>query len=190
MRADIGMVNSGSFRSDSIEHEGEITRHTIDTILPFKDQVLVVAYTGLEVLQVLETSVSDYPHLVGKFCQVSGIKFSFDPRKPPGKRVIRGSVQCRNRDGAIQPLQETTVYKCAMKTFIFEGKDGYPQGDPSKVIQKAEKCVSDMIFEFLKGQHRENGELELLVPRIAPAAEGRIVCVHPNETLLHAYGDI
>lgn len=31
--------------------------------------------------------MSQYPKLEGRFPQVSGIKFAFDPRKPGGKRI-------------------------------------------------------------------------------------------------------
>ena len=35
----------------------------------------------------LENGVSKWPALEGRFPQVSGIQFAFDPAKPPGSRV-------------------------------------------------------------------------------------------------------
>ena len=35
----------------------------------------------------LENGVSKWPALEGRFPQVSGIQFAFDPTKPPGSRI-------------------------------------------------------------------------------------------------------
>jgi len=35
----------------------------------------------------LENGVSGYPKFEGRFPQVSGVRFKFDPRKPPGQRI-------------------------------------------------------------------------------------------------------
>ena len=43
--------------------------------------------TGQIFYEVLEASVAKYPAQDGRFPQVSGFKFSFDPRKEPGSRV-------------------------------------------------------------------------------------------------------
>ena len=42
---------------------------------------------GRQVLKALENSVSQYPALEGRFPQVAGIRFAFDPLKPAGSRV-------------------------------------------------------------------------------------------------------
>ena len=42
---------------------------------------------GAQLHQALENAVSQYPKLEGRFPQVSGIKFAFDPRKPGGQRI-------------------------------------------------------------------------------------------------------
>ena len=38
-------------------------------------------------MKALENGVSQYPKLEGRFPQVSGVEFGFDPSKPPGQRV-------------------------------------------------------------------------------------------------------
>ena len=43
--------------------------------------------SGSDIMKALENSVSKYPSLEGRFAQISGMKFGFDPTKPPGKRV-------------------------------------------------------------------------------------------------------
>jgi 5'-nucleotidase len=40
----------------------------------------------------LENSVSKYPRLEGRFSQVSGVAFEYNPNKKEGSRVVQGSV--------------------------------------------------------------------------------------------------
>ena len=58
-----------------------------------------------------------YPSKEGRFMQVSGLAFSFDPRKAPGSRVVRGSVRVGG-----EPLVADKQYKVAMKEYIQQGK--------------------------------------------------------------------
>ena len=47
-------------------------------------------------LEALENAVSKYPQLEGRFLQVSGLKFAFDPSKPVGERVDARLVQVQD----------------------------------------------------------------------------------------------
>lgn len=51
---------------------------------------------GAQLMEALENSVSQYPKLEGRFSQVSGIIFGFDPSKPPGQRVEAGLVKVQD----------------------------------------------------------------------------------------------
>jgi len=42
---------------------------------------------GRQIIDALENGVSKYPTLEGRFPQVSGIAFGFDPAKLPGQRI-------------------------------------------------------------------------------------------------------
>ncbi len=70
--------------------------------------------------QCLENSVSQYPKLEGRFLQVSGIQFAFDPSKPSGARVDHRLVRVNN-----QPLDLKREYKVATKIYVKNGRDGY-----------------------------------------------------------------
>ena len=52
----------------------------------------MVEITGATLLAALENAVSKWPATEGRFCQVSGIKFSFDPSRPAGARIAAESV--------------------------------------------------------------------------------------------------
>ena len=62
-----------------------------------------------------------YPKYDGRFPQVSGLKFKFDPDQPVGSRVVKDSLTFE--DGS--PIDLTKEYTLAAKNFIATGKDGY-----------------------------------------------------------------
>lgn len=183
--AKIGVLNSGSFRSDSVEPKGPVTIQTINTILPFHDQAVLAKYSGEMLLKVLENSVSEYPTLSGRFLQVSGIHFEFDPAKPPGQRIDPTSVFCRNDSGEMKQLDNSQTYVMALKTFIFIGKEGFPASDESSVLQRSCTRISDMISEFLMA--RCSTAVNGVIPKIHPKVENRIKCLTPSKDLLEAY---
>ena len=53
---------------------------------------VVLGLTGTQLLATLENGVSMHPRLEGRFLQVSGVSFEFDPTRPAGGRITDGSV--------------------------------------------------------------------------------------------------
>ena len=76
-------------RSDRVYPAGPLTARDINTIFPFQDNCVVLRVSGRDLLQVLENGVSKYPAHDGRFPQVSGLRFEFDPSKSPGERILR-----------------------------------------------------------------------------------------------------
>lgn len=52
---------------------------------------------GEQIVSALENGVSQWPKLEGRFPQVAGVTFGFDPSKPPGERVIREAVKIQGQ---------------------------------------------------------------------------------------------
>merc|ERR1712106_1219894 len=61
-----------------------------------------------------------WPKLEGRFPQVSGINFAFDPSKPPGSRVDQEFVKIGD-----EYLDLEQHYKLVTKAYLALGKDGY-----------------------------------------------------------------
>ncbi|KAJ1817479.1 hypothetical protein LPJ56_004056 [Coemansia sp. RSA 2599] len=105
--AQIGFLCGGAIRSDAIYPEGPIRLREIMNIFPFEDPVVVVRLTGDQIRRALENGVSKWPAQEGRFPQVSGIRFEFDPEREPGSRVtsiaITASAKAaaRNQRGAL-----------------------------------------------------------------------------------------
>lgn len=184
MKTPISFINSGSYRSDAMEPPGPVTRQTVDSVLPYQDEIIVTRYKGEELLQILENSVSQYPLLDGRFLQVSGIWFSFDPRKPAGQRIMTSTVRCRATDGSTNPLQLTDDYVVATKTYIHIGKDGYAPGDPYAVLLRGTITLPNLFVKYLRSLPRIAPDDN---PIMFPSSENRIVCLYEDSNLLSYY---
>eukprot|EP01120_Amphizonella_sp_Union-15-10_P013848 TRINITY_DN6532_c0_g1_i1.p1 TRINITY_DN6532_c0_g1~~TRINITY_DN6532_c0_g1_i1.p1 ORF type:complete len:504 (-),score=98.41 TRINITY_DN6532_c0_g1_i1:161-1672(-) len=116
--ADCTIINGGTIRSDDLYGPGVLTIKDLFNLFPFEDWILVIKVTGKDLRLALENGVSQYPKHEGRFPQVAGIKFEFDPMLPSGHRIV--SVKIGDED--LQPEKE---YKLATKSYMAEGKDGY-----------------------------------------------------------------
>ncbi|KAG2499914.1 hypothetical protein HYH03_002202 [Edaphochlamys debaryana] len=123
--AEIAILNSGSLRSDMIHPKGKLKARDFVSILPMVDMTCVLECTGWQVITALENGVSQWPKLEGRFPQVSGLKFKFDPRKPPGQRIVQGSVYTTEWECEPEPLDLERKYRVAVKEYLAQGKDGF-----------------------------------------------------------------
>lgn len=75
---------------------------------------------GEILLKALENGVSQYPKLEGRFPQVAGLQFVFDPSAPSGSRVARDLVKVGD-----EYLDLEAKYRLATKAYMRHGRDGY-----------------------------------------------------------------
>lgn len=71
-------------------------------------------------LAALENGVSQYPKLEGRFPQVAGIQFAFNPNSPPGERIYKDVVKIGD-----EYVDEEATYRLVTKAYMRHGKDGY-----------------------------------------------------------------
>lgn len=119
--ADCAILNSGSLRSDCVFPAGPFTMKDLSNLLPLLDPLLVLKLNGQQLLEVLENGVSQHPKLEGRFPQVGGLVFGFDPSKEPGHRIDPANVLV---DGAPLDLKKDD-YRVCVKYYLATGKDGY-----------------------------------------------------------------
>ncbi|XP_050442414.1 mannosylglucosyl-3-phosphoglycerate phosphatase isoform X2 [Adelges cooleyi] len=133
--ADLVMLNSGTFRSDRIHPPGDFTLGDLVNIVPMQDPTIVIQVTGQQILGALENGVSKYPKTEGRFLQVSGISFGFDPEAEPGSRIEPNLVKIG--DEYLIPNQS---YRLATKCYLHNGCDGYTVLKNSPVVINEEEC--------------------------------------------------
>jgi 5'-nucleotidase len=132
------------------------------TVYPFGNQVATTVVTGENLWKALENGVGgNYPG-DGRFPQISGFKFTFDPTKAVGSRIV--SVT-KNDGTAI--AKDQTVYTLTTLDFIIYGGDGYANVfSPSKA--KVFGALLDVFVDALKADMAAGKVTQL------PALDGRV----------------
>jgi 5'-nucleotidase len=148
--AEVGFMNGGSIRADEIISAGPLTRRDILSILPFKNKVVKVEVSGATLREMLEHGVARSAEDAepGRFPQVSGIRFTFDARRPPGSRIVDLSVNAK-------PLDEKKMYTLAASDYIaIDGGDGYAMLQTARVLIPREKAQfdSDVVQAAIAGK--------------------------------------
>lgn len=153
-RTDIAIQNSGGIRN-SIP-AGKIRLADLLPVMPFANTVVRFKLRGSDLLEVLESCVAQVEQGTGRYPQVSGLCFSFDPARPAGARVSEVFV-------GQQPLDPEAIYSVASNNFFAGGGDGLALLKDRKIDFKDTRSVDvDVVAAWLSG--RES---------IAPAVEGR-----------------
>jgi 5'-nucleotidase/UDP-sugar diphosphatase len=121
----IAFQNGGGIRS-SIS-AGDVSLGDVLEVLPFGNTVATFELTGADVWAALENGVSraENPENegTGRFPQVSGLRFAWNPDQPAGARVV--SVEVENPDGTYSPIDLAATYKLAANNFMRGGGDDY-----------------------------------------------------------------
>jgi 5'-nucleotidase len=113
---EIAIQNGGGVRA-SID-AGEVTMGEVLTVLPFQNTLATFQITGADIVAALENGVSKVEEGSGRFAQVSGMSYAFDPTKPAGSRVSNVLV-------AGQPIDPARTYGVVTNNFVRGGGDGY-----------------------------------------------------------------
>lgn len=116
----IAIQNGGGIRA-SID-AGPVTMGEVLTVLPFQNTLSTFEVTGDVVLAALENGVSQVEDGAGRFPQVAGLKYTFDPALPAGARVSDVMVGA-GEDWA--PIDPAATYKVVSNNYVRGGGDGY-----------------------------------------------------------------
>lgn len=116
----IAIQNGGGLRA-SID-AGTITMGEVLAVLPFQNTLSTFQLTGAHVVAALENGVSQLEENAGRFAQVAGLKYTFDPALPAGSRVSDVMVQAGSDWVAIDPA---ATYGVVSNDFLRAGGDGF-----------------------------------------------------------------
>jgi len=127
--ADVGLTNGGGIRGDRTYEEGaKLTRKDVLSELPFGNVTLLIELSGADLLAALENGVSGVEKNAGRFPQVAGLRFVYDPKAAPGNRILKVTVNGK-------PLDAGRTYKVATNDYIAGGGDGYA------VLKKGKRLI-------------------------------------------------
>jgi 5'-nucleotidase len=92
------------------------------TVLPFQNTLATFELTGAGIIAALENGVSQVEDGAGRFPQVAGMRFTWDPAAEPGSRIV--SVEIETADGFV-PIDPEAVYGVVTNNYMRSGGDGY-----------------------------------------------------------------
>jgi 5'-nucleotidase len=178
----IGFTNSGGIRSPlpstyvpldtSLRRTGcsastpcDLVVGDVYTVLPFGNTVLTRTVTGAQLYAALEHGIECVNATgglnatcvpgTGKFPQISGFRFTFDPTRPAGSRVVSVSLN----DGT-PILPDATTFTFATNDFTNAGGDGYTMFADGQGTTR--DLMANVLLEFMRGK------------ALTPTTDGRI----------------
>lgn len=184
----IALTNGGGIRASI--RKGNITLNDIYTALPFDNYIVAMKLTGREIKEVLEHGVSGVKLREGRFLQVSGLSFMYDPKMPQGLRVMDVSV------GGTKMDMDATYTVCT-NDFLAAGGDGYRTfREALKESQDfsitANTITSDKITYNDSGRPLKDAVMDYIKEkkRITATVEGRIQEVSCSEGVCKQQGNL
>lgn len=141
----IAIQNGGGLRA-SID-AGEVTMGEVLTVLPFQNTLATFEITGQQVIDALENGVSQVEEVKGRFPQVAGLKFTWDPSVAPLEGRIQ-EVMVAEGD-AFVPIDPAKTYLAVSNNYMRSGGDGY------KVFTEATNAydfgpdLADVLAEYM-----------------------------------------
>jgi 5'-nucleotidase len=116
----IAFTNPGGIRTDVPKREnGAVTYGDIFASQPFRNQLVTLTLTGMQIRNALEQQWSepDKPRIL----QVSkGFSYTWDGAKPVGDRIVAGSLMLNGH-----PIDPATSYRVTVNNFLSVGGDGF-----------------------------------------------------------------
>lgn len=155
---EIAFMNGGGIRAN-IE-SGDFRLRDAISILPFSNKVGAFKYSGKTIVEALEHGVSSVDKKAGRFLQVSGMEYSYNPKNEVGSRVSNVTINGK-------PIELETIYTVALPLYIKNGGDGFQMLKNTMGVVKidSEKNIdSDIFIDYVK-------KVKVLNPKL----EGRIV---------------
>jgi 2',3'-cyclic-nucleotide 2'-phosphodiesterase (5'-nucleotidase family) len=156
--ADVAIMNGGGIRTDQMYGPGQLTRRDIQAVLPFGNVVITVELSGADLVAALENGVSEVEKTAGRFPQISGATYKYDPSAAAGSRILEVTV-------GGQPLDPAKMYVVAINDFIGGGGDGYEVfvNAPRLLNEAGGPLLSNTVMDYVLQQGT-----------VSPAVEGRI----------------
>ncbi len=158
--ADVALTNAGGIRGDRTYAAGTVlTRKDVLTELPFGNVTVLAEVTGADLLAALENGVSQVEDGAGRFPQVAGLRFAYDPSREAGARIVEVTVGGR-------PLELGRFYRLATNDYLLGGGDGY-------AVLRGAKPIIDASAGTLMASTLIN-YITALGGEVAPETDGRI----------------
>lgn len=119
--AQIALQNGGGIRASL--RAGPVTMGDVLTVLPFQNTISIFGLRGADLVAALEHGVGRAEAGSGAFLQVAGLRYVWDPSRPPGSRLLH--VEVRETAEHWQPVNPAAIYRVVTNDFLRGGGDGF-----------------------------------------------------------------
>lgn len=150
------IINAGGIRSGL--PMGDISMGDVLEALPFGNTITRLDLTGAQIKAALEHGVSMAEQGEGRFPQVAGLSFTWNPQAPAGQRVTQ--IAIANLSGKLQAIAPQETYRIATNDFLVSGGDGYSIFAKGKNILNTGFLLSDVVADYIKEIRTVRGKLE------------------------------
>ena len=157
-KTQICITNGGGIRA-SIK-AGNVTVGDVLTVLPFGNTLVDMDLTGAQIIEALENGVSQVESGAGRFPQVGGLRFAYNPSLPAKSRIIKVEVLV---GGKYEMLDQNKTYRLVTNNFMSTGGDGYSVFTKGKNVYQSGLLMADTLADYIKVHSPVN-----------PGVEGRI----------------
>lgn len=142
-----------------VTEEGQVSQLDLETALRFNNGLTLVTVTGAELVALLENGVSQVENVSGRFPQVAGVEFSYDPTATAGERIVGLTVLDSNgaeagggevvivADGVLDTPASEQNFRIVSLSFLVGGGDDYPFPD-TDVVQLEQEGTATGTFTF------------------------------------------
>lgn len=187
----VALQNGGGIRNDTIIPAGEITELDTFDMLPFGNFVTVVPdVPRSRFKEILENAVSRVEFSDGRFAQVAGFRFTWNPAGTPQLLNADGTVATagtRVKDVVLDGgtaivsggvVQAGNPIDIAIIDFLARGGDAYPfRGAPFIVLGVSDQQA---LFNYITAQVADGGLGGLIIADEYPeGGEGRVTRLSP-----------
>lgn len=148
------ITNGGGIRA-SIP-AGNVTLGQVLEVLPFGNTLFVLDLTGAQILAALENGVSRVEDVSGRFPQIAGMRFMWNPNAEPGNRVRLVSIDGRT-------LDPSTTYRIVTNNFVASGGDDYQSFTEASNAYDTFILMADTVADYIRAR-----------PGLSIGTEGRI----------------
>jgi 5'-nucleotidase len=164
VHSDVAIINGGSIRSNAVVDAGKLSKRDILTLLPFENPIVKMQVSGRVLRLALEHGVAEVAENSesGQFPQISGLRFSYDMRRPKGARIVELTIDNT-------PVDEKSQYSIAINGYLATGGDGYDMFKGLPYLITPENSLSETA-EVIEALARQGS--------ISPTTDGRIVRIH------------
>jgi 5'-nucleotidase len=115
----VAFMNPGGIRAPFVERDnGEVMFSDLYGVYPFNNTLVTMTLSGAQLLELLEQQWLGTAPRVLQISSNSG--YRWDARKPPGSRIVPGSVVIGGT-----PLNRDAAYRVTVNGFIAQGGDGF-----------------------------------------------------------------